>query len=271
MPPEQPVKAAREARKNLGVGEESRLPDILKLIEDTAQVPVFLQALPDGLSGAYRLKNGAPFILVSNAVAPVRQRFTLAHEYGHHVLGHGSLLDTEETLRDFTHDPRDVDANKFAAEFLAPIRAIQNWMEAHDQPAVDLEVVVRVADAFGISAAAARIRLEAARFLMSPQARKRIKDAIDASEHKQLEARLGLGDITDELSRLYQAGRDRKSTETWDKTLDAWEQRYVSLTKAAQILGIGTGELQQEIAKRQIVQVVDEEDLESDVDEDDVG
>lgn len=271
MPPERPVKVAREARKSLGVGEESRLPDILRLIEDTAHIPVFLRALPHGLSGAYRVKDGAPFILVSSAVAVVRQRFTLAHEYGHHVLGHGSLLDTEETLRDFTHDPRESDANKFAAEFLAPIRAVQNWMEAHDQPPVNLEVVVRVADAFGISAASACIRLEAARFLTSQPARKQIKDAIETGEHKQLEARLGLGDLTDELSRLHRARQERKSTETWDKTLDAWEQRYIGITKAAQILGISTSELEQEIARRRIVQVVDEDDPEFDLDADDVG
>ena len=56
-----------------------------------------------------------------NQYAP-RQRFTLAHEFGHAWIGHDGRLeaDTVETLSGRTCNPLEVQANAFAAEFLVP-------------------------------------------------------------------------------------------------------------------------------------------------------
>jgi len=251
------VLAAREARTRLGVGNESRIPDLLKLIEETAGIPVFLEHLPAGLYGAYRLREGRPYILVSASVAVVRQRFTLAHEYGHHCLRHGSLVDDEKTIEGKTRDPKEVQANYFAAEFLAPMPAVRNWMEAHQSTVGDLEVVVRLADAFGISAAAARIRLETDRYL-SPRLSKELKRQIDAGAHKQLETRLGLGELTDELWRA-QSNLPRKPAAMLDKALRAYERGYVSLARASQMLEMDSDALADVVNERGIVPLTDDD------------
>jgi Zn-dependent peptidase ImmA (M78 family) len=251
-------RAARDARTRLGVGNESRLPDLLDLIEEVAGVPVFIERLPDGMYGAYRQRAGRPYILVSASVAPVRQRFTLAHEYGHHVLGHGSLVETEATLRDYSRDPKEVEANYFAAEFLAPVRAVENWMEARGNPEVDLEVVVRLADAFGISASAARIRLETARFLKSRAHTNDLKARIEGGEHKYLETRLGLGDLTDELWRA-QKHVPRKPAVLFDKELVAYERGYVSLDRTAAMLEMPRDELEHILNERGITPAEDDD------------
>jgi Zn-dependent peptidase ImmA (M78 family) len=244
--------AAREARNRLGVGNESRVPDLLKLIEETGGVPVFIDRLPAGMSGAYRKREGRAYILVSASIALVRQRFTLAHEYGHHVLGHGSLVDDERTLDDYSRDPKEVQANYFAAEFLAPVRAVENWMGAHDTPEVDLEVVVRLADEFGISASAARIRLETARFLTNRRQSNELKAFIEAGEHKYWEMRLGLGELTDELWRAQQH-LPRKPAPLFRKTLQAYEEGYVDLSRAAGLLEMAPHEFEKVVAERGIV------------------
>lgn len=250
--------AAQETRTRLGVGNESRIPDLLELIEETAVVPVFIDPLPSGMAGAYRRRDERPYILVSSAMALVRQRFTLAHEFGHHILGHGSLVDDDSTLRDFTRDPKEVQANYFAAEFLAPERAVINWMEAHGKPDVDLEVVVRVADAFGISAAAARIRLEAARFIPKRRSNE-LKADIDQGEHKYLEDRLGLGELTDKLWRA-QGHVPRKPAPLFLRALQAYEQGFLDLERTAEVLEMPAPDLEAELAKRGITPVEDDPD-----------
>lgn len=263
LPPaarEEACEAAREARRRLGTGIESRVPDLLEVIEETAGIPVFIEPLPDGMFGAYRRRPEGAFILLSSGPALVRQRFTLAHEYGHHVLGHGSVVDTNETLTDFKRDPMEVTANYFASEFLAPVRAVENWMEARHTPEPDLEVVVRLAVAFGISAQAARIRLEAARFLPRPVDQRKLDEAISAGEHTYLFHRLGLNDVADELVRVQQQV-PRKPAKLQASVLTAYEEGFVGLERAADILAVSPTELRRTLDERGIETLDDEPDF----------
>ena len=149
------VAAARLAREELGVGLTDRCSDILELIEGDAGVPVGVLELPEGFAGVMKRARGRAFIFVNGTEAAVRQRFTLAHEYGHYTLGHGTVFDRTADM--FGRDPREVAANAFAAEFLVLRPAVHAWMERRGDPDIDLEVVVRLAAYFGISARAARI------------------------------------------------------------------------------------------------------------------
>src|SRR5262245_58875422 len=87
------VAAARLAREELGMGLADRCSDILAAIEDDAGVPVGVLALPEGFAGVMKRTRGRAFIFVNGTEAVVRQRFTLAHEYGHYKLEHGTVFD----------------------------------------------------------------------------------------------------------------------------------------------------------------------------------
>ncbi len=192
------VAAARLAREELGVGLTDRCSDILELIEGDAGVPVGVLELPEGFAGVMKRARGRAFIFVNGTEAAVRQRFTLAHEYGHYTLGHGTVFDRTADM--FGRDPREVAANAFAAEFLAPRPAVHAWMERRGDPDIDLEVVVRLAAYFGISARAARIRLESAGLLK--RGKRALDDAIEQGEHRELLYRLNLAELQDSLTAI---------------------------------------------------------------------
>jgi len=73
------------------------------------------------ISGAYTNEGGHPVINYNLSDPPNRQRFTIAHELGHHFLQHGPRFrDTSATLAGGSYDPVEVSANRFAAELLMP-------------------------------------------------------------------------------------------------------------------------------------------------------
>ena len=79
----------------------------------------------DKLFGMYCRTENAAGIVVNVKVQPSMQRFTAAHELGHHVFGHEPSLDEESVIRRYTDlDERELEAQYFAAEFLMPIAAI---------------------------------------------------------------------------------------------------------------------------------------------------
>lgn len=78
------------------------------------------------ISGEFRNENGAPLIRYNGIEAPVRQRFTIAHELGHYSLNHGSAMrDTSNAFSLNNYDNKEVEANQFAAELLMPQSAIK--------------------------------------------------------------------------------------------------------------------------------------------------
>ena len=228
------AETAQQARVRFGLGLDGPVPDLLRVVEETAGVPVAVTALPAGLAGACIVKRGRSFIFVNASEAVVRQRFTLAHELGHHELRHGSVLDTVQALSD-SRDPREIEANGFAAEFLAPLQAIDNWIRANRSPAVDLEVVVRLAASFGISAQAARYRLEAARYLTRPAERRQLDEQIDRGEHLRLARRLALDEMSDTLEAV-QGRVPRLPAAMWRNAFGAYEAGLVTLDRLGEML-----------------------------------
>lgn len=74
----------------------------------------------DGNDGLSLIVDGKPIILVSENVSPERQRFTIAHELGHIILGHVGryeLCNREPSEQD---NPIEHEANVFASRLLAP-------------------------------------------------------------------------------------------------------------------------------------------------------
>lgn len=105
------------------------------------------------LGGYYDAENKRIVINANNSV--VRQRFTIAHELGHHVLGHGSSpRDNTQMYNKESFIPKEFEANAFAAELLMPEDAVRVMVEQRRLPFSSL------LDTFGVSADAMRIRLE---------------------------------------------------------------------------------------------------------------
>lgn len=106
-------------------------------------------------SGMYDNESGVPRILYRSIEYPPRQRFTVAHELGHHFLNHGKRFrDGASTLND-PYDAMEISANRFAAELLMPLHAVKTLVEERN-----VESVTALANAFGVSEPAMRIRLK---------------------------------------------------------------------------------------------------------------
>jgi hypothetical protein len=166
-------------------------------VEERAEVPAVFLALDGEIAGWYL---PAPLIFLNGDQPAVRLRFTLAHELGHHWMKHGRMVDHVETLSD-RNDPREIEANAFAAEFLTPKIAVRGFMREHGDSKVTLDLVVTLAVRFGISAQAALIRLRTADILPSGSLYKRLNDEIEEGMHLMLAAALGLTDRVDGIAR----------------------------------------------------------------------
>src|SRR4051795_5094926 len=120
---------------------------------------VVVLELGDDIAGACLQRGGLALLFVNGAHAAVRQRFTLAHEFGHRRLGHASVVDRPADVFGAQHDPAEVAANYFAAEFLMPGQAVRRWARGRR---LTLDELVQLAGEYGVSAKMARIRLETA-------------------------------------------------------------------------------------------------------------
>ena len=113
---------ALEARQKLGVSMQEPV-DVYDAIRRSSLWLMF-QPL-DGLYGLYERTPNAAGVVINVKVHPALQRFTAAHELGHHMLGHTGSLDPETHIQGFTNlDRHELEAQFFAAEFLMPIPAV---------------------------------------------------------------------------------------------------------------------------------------------------
>ena len=81
----------------------------------------------DGMSGVLLREPDRKIIIVNAANAPVRQRFTVAHEIGHLLLHQGAMyldgrarVNFRQGSSSMTTDQEEIDANAFAAALLMP-------------------------------------------------------------------------------------------------------------------------------------------------------
>src|SRR3954468_20144484 len=194
------MQEARRARLDMGYGLEGPLPDLLVAIEGPGGAHVVVLELGDEVAGACIQRPGLALLVVNGSHAAVRQRFTLAHEFAHRRLGHASVIDRPTDVFGAQHDPAEVAANYFAAEFLMPGRAVRRWARGRR---LTLDEVVRLAAEYGVSAKAARIRLETADALRDSALAARLDAEIDEEGlHLGLAGWFGWHDLRDELAAV---------------------------------------------------------------------
>jgi Zn-dependent peptidase ImmA (M78 family) len=197
-------RAGNDARALLGIPPSAPVEDILATLERSGELEIFVSPLgDDGIAGAYQAKAGHNWVIVNADDSLERQRFTLAHEYGHYRLGHGDTYDTSSYTSDSS--PKEVQANYFAASFLVSPEALERALERMGRPALELEVVAALAIGFGISVQAMRIRLETLGHL------KRVEIAdldrrIERKEHYGLRRVLAVTPIVDSLALAKREG-----------------------------------------------------------------
>jgi transcriptional regulator with XRE-family HTH domain len=109
---------------------------------------------PDALSGILLEVDGGAIVGINENHHERRQRFSLAHELGHHLLGHAGrfhidLSDTDPPGFDYRSERA---ANEFAADLLMPRRLVTAWAER--DPSTD-----GLARAFNVSEIAMGYRL----------------------------------------------------------------------------------------------------------------
>ena len=204
------IRAARRAREELGLDLLGPLEDVLESAQRIGPRVAVLD-LDDDIAGAYIVRPRGEIIFVNRIHAVQRQRFTLAHELGHHRLHHPADLDRPQDLADFSHDTIEVQANWFASEFLIPFAAAKHWAAENLDGAPTLEDVVRFSCEYGVSAKAACIRLQNAGCIPDAERCRRLHAEIDACEHYGLAESLGLEFVEDTLARLKDGGPDQPS------------------------------------------------------------
>lgn len=141
-------KRSVEAKQLLDVFGVKGPPVDVRRIADELGVLVHVVSNP-GWAGAVKSAGERADVWLCAEDAPVRQRFTLAHELGHLFLHPG--LEFRDTT--FAGGPKEVEANRFAADLLMPI-----WMVAAQAERLGYSVT-RLSSIFGVSAQAMQIRL----------------------------------------------------------------------------------------------------------------
>lgn len=192
------AKRARQAREDLGLDPVAPLACLLDCVEERAGLQVVVARLPEGVAGAC---TSGPVLWLNAAEAKVRQRFTLAHELGHVRCGHDGTLVVEsyETLNGATTNPREIEANAFAAEFLIPRAAMGELAVAGRNPTLD--EVVTVAAHYGTSATMALYRFKQAGWADEACVAS-LHAAIEAKKHFAAFERLGCSTLPDRLGSL---------------------------------------------------------------------
>jgi Zn-dependent peptidase ImmA (M78 family) len=115
-------KRARQLLELVGVTEP---PVNVEAVADFLGFTVIPFAVPDSTSAVTFIEGDVKSIGVNNTHAPVRQRFSAAHELGHFLSGHDGYDHSKTHVEDRPAylDPQhrqEVEADEFAAELLMP-------------------------------------------------------------------------------------------------------------------------------------------------------
>lgn len=122
-------------REHLRLGTPMDRPvDVFSTIEK-AGVWLMFQPLPR-LFGAYKREDGTAGIILNSNHPVSLQRYTAAHEYGHHVLQHKASVDLEEAItgQPGTVSEEEVAAQAFAADFLMPLQLVNHTLRRMGLP-----------------------------------------------------------------------------------------------------------------------------------------
>ena len=164
-------RSAQRVHRKLGT-DLTKPIDIFGIVEDE-QIWLMFQPM-NRLYGAYQ-SHPVPGVLInSNHPLPL-QRYTAAHEFGHHVLGHEMSLDERAAIEDSGSIAAvESQAQIFAGEFLMPLtlvnHVLRNLGKSIHNPTLTSTDVYNVSLALGVSYTAAVNQLWSHKKLSANQA-----------------------------------------------------------------------------------------------------
>jgi Predicted Zn peptidase len=166
-----PKEAAQRVLKRAKV---SVAPVDVDAVASTCGAVVSYEPFDDNLSGVLVKKKARVVIGVNSSHSKTRQRFTIAHELGHLELQHQGEVFVDETMKSQAMiikrdqrssqatDPKEVQANRFAAELLMPdTLVLEAFLRNVDKKAKiePSELIANLAEEFKVSAQAMEYRL----------------------------------------------------------------------------------------------------------------
>lgn len=132
----------------------------------------------DGVSGVLLREPTRTMIIVNAANAPVRQRFTIAHEIGHFKLHRGAVyldgrarINFRDGMSAMATDQEEIDANAFAAALLMAagwVRVAYEKIVRDTEINSEDELAEILAASFGVSQQAMHFRLINLGLIASP-------------------------------------------------------------------------------------------------------
>lgn len=161
--------AAKRARRLLQQYKISKPPIDVERLAKQEGLRVVEEQLESEISGMLYREGGHAVILINQNDAPVRKRFSVAHELGHYHL-HASLsvfVDRRVRFRDSNSSQgtikEEIEANNFAAELLMPETfVLQEAVRLRGRrrlPLSDEELIEELASIFQVSRQAMEVRL----------------------------------------------------------------------------------------------------------------
>ena len=157
------MRAALRLQRDLGLDQGGSRPHRVDVFGSILRenIPLMFQEL-EPLMGAYLRPGGQPGIILTTRRPLGQQRFTAAHELGHHILGHDPHADDDSILRrspDIMRDyvslpPEEQEADAFASYFLLPDWLLRTQMERHNWTSrhfEEPEIVYQAALRMGVS------------------------------------------------------------------------------------------------------------------------
>lgn len=214
---------ATTARDLLGLGT-APVADLELIIENQFGAHVASEPLQSG-HGFCVMSDGAAVVIVNSTDTFGRQRFTMAHELCHLIVGD---LDTYEMVGETGHTTgAEGRADAFAAAFLAPEQGVRAVVA--DRP-VDGIVAAELAHRFGMSLQAMCYRLKEFRMISATDT-----DEIMRQGLRNLSYTANLGD-------LWQEARRKQDLRTpparlADQAVRAYSEGRIGIGLVAQVLG----------------------------------
>ena len=186
------AKRARETRAALGLDPGAALGCVLTTVERDAGLPVLVARLDDGVAGCC-VRSAAAAVAVRQrrrraGAPPVHARARVRPRAAAATTG-ATSVDSAEVLAGRTRDPREVQANAFAAEFLAPRAGVDGDARRRARTSRRWS---RIAARFGLSTLAALNRLGT---LGRTRRYDRLRAEIDAGDHRHVWAYLAPAEV----------------------------------------------------------------------------